>query len=59
MEGQHFLVFSSFVSFTYRLMLLRGRLLLIFFSLGLFFTFNLCVAAGVEDLSRFLALYLL
>ena len=58
-EGQCLLGFGFSVSFSCRLVLLRGRLLPISFSLGLFFTFNLCVAAGMEDLSRFLALYLL
>ena len=29
-----------------------------FFFLGLFFAFDLCVAVGMEDLFRFLALYL-
>ena len=58
-EGQRLLGFGFFISFFYRLVLLRGRLLLIFFSLGLFFAFDLCVAVGMEDLFYFLALYLL
>ena len=58
-EGQRLLGFGFFIFFFCRLVLLRGCLLLIFFFLGLFFAFDLCVAVGMEDLSCFLALYLL
>ena len=58
-KGQRLLGFNFFISFFYKLILLQGHLLFISFFLGLFFIFNLCVAAGMEDLFYFLALYLL
>ena len=57
-KGPASLGFCFFISFFYRLVLLQGHLLLISFSLGLSFAFNLCVAAGIKDLFSFLALYL-
>ena len=58
-EGQRLLVFGSSVSFSCRLVLLRGRLLPISFSfsLGLSSAFDLCIAVGMEDLFRFLAFF--
>ena len=56
-KGQRLLGFGFSISFFYKLILLRGRLLPIFFFLGLFFIFNLYVAVGMEDLFCFLALY--